>query len=158
MSPMLKSMYRVKTASIFIIFLVKSDVILSVHVSIEYKINKVAKVRIAEITWLSVRDEINTPTEINDAQRSIKPRYDTIVSLSEGVLIINVITGKTSETASVIKKTQSAAKYLPNTIDETFTGAVIKSCSVFLLRSSAKSCIVSTGTINKQSVLIEDNT
>mgnify|MGYP003300827616 CR=1 FL=1 len=55
-----------------------------------------------------------------------------------------------------IRKTETAAKYFPITIDETLTGAVINSCSVFLLRSSAKSCIVRIGTINRQSIFVEE--
>ena len=41
------------------------------------------------------------------------------------MLTTKSIIGKISETASVIKNTESAAKYLPKTIEETLTGAVM---------------------------------
>ena len=59
------------------------------------------------------------------------------------------IIGKIRETASVMPKTESAARYLPMTICVTLTGAVSKSWSVRRLRSKDKRPMVRIDTKNR---------
>ena len=53
-------------------------------------------VKIAEITWFSVRDDINRPIEINTAPISIKPIYTAVITPGSGFPFDATMYGKTS--------------------------------------------------------------
>ena len=103
---------------------------------------------IAEITGLSVSDDINIPIEISALPSSSIPKsayiYDIMFTLTYDATIISKITVG----AKPIAKTASAAKNLPSTIDVRLTGAVSSAWSTFCRLSSLIRRIVSTGMVN----------
>ena len=111
------------------------------------KANRNTKVSTAAITWLSVREEINTPMARFAHPRRKNPRIPVYAVPKDTVPNFDITRGYRQMIAMGIAKMVTRARYLPITIFPTETGAVRRSWSVFCFRSSARVLMVRIGTL-----------
>ena len=107
----------------------------------------------AEVTWFSVKLEINSPMEIKVAPSRNIPTYPVKTSDTETVPNILSIIGYKTVIRREILKIETAAKYLPNIMSVIFNGEVNNSWSVFVLVSSDIIFMVNIGIINKNIII-----
>ena len=102
----------------------------------------------ADITWLSVMDEINTPIAINAQPYKNNPNIFVYANLNDTSPNLDKISGYTHIIKTGIKYIVTNAKNLPTTVFPTEIGDVKISWSVLSLRSSATIFIVRIGIVN----------
>ena len=112
---------------------------------------------IADITWFSVKLDINIPNERYAKDNNENPKIVTKALSKWGVPTIDNII-KYIKVASVeTNTTNPPAKNFPKTIEVTLLGDVNNNCSVPVFLSSENILIVNIGTIKVKTVAAEPN-